>query len=591
MQGRRDGRVATTLDALGAEPRFDVVVVGAGAAGLSAAVFAARRGASVLLVERTGLVGGTSALTAGTLWVPGTEAARAAGAPEDDLEAAGRFLDAAVEDRSDPLLRRAYLQAGPPAIAELLSEPAIELDPREFHPDYMAEVADSATGLRAFETRTLSGAGLPGLGLVRQQTEEFTVFGGMMLARTDIADFSEVAREPWRPRNWGRALRAAGILAAHLATRPFHPRATRLTMGNALVARLLTAARAHGVELLLDSTVERIEAEGGRVTAVEIAQGRSRERVIVGSALIAATGGFNRSPERRERLIPASRMEWSPIAPGSTGQLHELVEGLGGHYGEVIESAAFWAPVSLPPRRGGGHGVYPHFALDRAKPGFLVVDRRGDRYLNESTSYHRFGLAMQAHPDGLGIPGWLVADAAAVKRYGIGAVRPGGWGIRRRLRDGYLLRGATVQELAVEVGVDPARLQGSIDAINRAAETGADPDFHRGTTVYERTNGDPSHGPNPSLGRLTRGPFYAIRLYPGDIGAVTGFVTDADSRVLDREGSPVAGLYAIGNDMQSVMGDRYPAPGVTLGPAVVFAYRAVRHALGEADGSAEGAES
>jgi succinate dehydrogenase/fumarate reductase flavoprotein subunit len=233
----------------------------------------------------------------------------------------------------------------------------------------------------------------------------------------------------------------------------------------------------------------------------------------------------------------------------------------------------------LPPRADGTHGVYPHFALDRAKPGFLVVDQDGIRYVNESTSYHRFGLAMQARSNGRGLPSYLIADAKAVKRYGIGAVRPGGWGLHRLLRDGYVFEGSTIEALADAIGADSHNLRQSIESVNRYAAEGVDPELGRGTTVYERNIGDGEHGPNPSLGALSSGPYYAIRLYPGDIGAATGFVTDPQARVLREDGTAVPGLYAIGNDMQSVMGDRYPGPGITLGPAVVFAYIAVRDAL------------
>lgn len=281
--------------------------------------------------------------------------------------------------------------------------------------------------------------------------------------------------------------------------------------------------------------------------------------------------------------MPDIPMEWSPIAPGVTGRLHDRIETLGGRYGSLPDTPAFWAPVSLPPRQDGSKGVYPHFALDRAKPGFLLVDQDGIRYLNESLSYHRFGLAMQQRANGKGMPSYLIADAAAVRRFGIGAVRPGGWGTRRRLKDGYLVRAGSLHGLARQLKIDPATLQGTVEEFNRYARTGIDTALGRGTTRYEVALGDPeSAAPNPTLGALTKGPYYAIRLYPGDIGAAQGFVTDATARVLREDGTPIGGLYAIGNDMQSVMGDRYPGPGITLGPAVVFGYLAVRDAAGVA---------
>ncbi|AWB90160.1 FAD-dependent oxidoreductase [Salinibacterium hongtaonis] len=559
----------------------DVIVVGTGAGGLASALFAAAEGARVLLVERTELIGGTTAYTAGTLWIPGTHLAMEGGAPSGDLESAERYLDLAVGDRSDRSLRSAFLHTGPEAIRALARERGMKLRVRPQHPDYMAELPDSAAGWRPIEACTVNGAHVPGLNRVRQQTPEFTVFGGLQLESQDIAAFSRVARAPLNPANWGHVLRAAFIFAKHAVSRPFHARATRMTMGNALIGRLLIALNNRGVPILLGTSVDRIVMEDGRVSGVELVQGSER-RTVRARALISATGGFNRSPRRRQSLLPDSPMQHSPIAPGSTGQLHDLIEELGGHYGEVADSPAFWAPVSLVPRPDGSEGVYPHFALDRAKPGFVVVDQDGKRYLNESLSYHRFGLAMQQHQNGRGVPSFLITDAASLKRFGIGAVRPGGWGRRKRLRDGYLVQASSIEDLAPMLGIAPETLRSTIDTFNGYADAGIDPDLGRGTTRYERALGDPEYaGANPTLGPLRKGPFFAIRLYPGDIGAAQGFVTDVNSRILRSDGSAVVGLYAVGNDMQSVMGDRYPGPGITLGPAVVFGYIAARHARKE----------
>ncbi len=487
--------------------------------------------------------------------------------PSDDIERSAQFLARAIGDRSSDVQRRAYLEAGPEAVATLESGSAVRFAPRAFHPDYMAEIEGSAIGNRAIETVEFDGKKLgAAMALVRPQSEEFTVFGGMMLAREDIPAFSRVARAPLHPATWPLVVRAGLRFARHISDRMRFPRSTRLTMGNALVGRLLQTLLERDAVLALGATVEGVALDGGRVARVRLRQGGTTREIGVGRALIAATGGFNRHPKRRSRLLPEVPIEWSAIAPGATGGFHDILDGLGARYGPVGESAAFWAPVSLPPRSRGGAGVYPHFALDRAKPGFIVVDSAGDRFLNESTSYHRFGLAMQAHSPTAPPPSFLIADDAAVRRYGIGAVRPGGWGRRRRLRDGYLISAPTLDALAEKLGMEPGRLTSSVDRLNEFARTGVDTDFGRGTTVYEKTNGDATHTPNPSIGVLTRGPFSAIRLYPGDIGASTGYVVDENARVLGPDDRPIAGLYAIGNDMQSVMADRYPGRGVTLGP-------------------------
>lgn len=176
----------------------------------------------------------------------------------------------------------------------------------------------------------------------------------------------------------------------------------------------------------------------------------------------------------------------------------------------------------------------------------------------------------------------MVADSRALGAYGMGSVRPGGYGLRAALTDGYVVRAETQQALAAAIGVDPAGLAESIARMNRFAETGIDVDFARGSTVYERANGDATHGPNPTLGRLDRPPYYAMKLYPADIGASVGLVIDPDARVRRRDGAVIEGLYAVGNDAASIMGGTYPGPGITIGPAITFGYIAARHAAGRA---------
>jgi succinate dehydrogenase/fumarate reductase flavoprotein subunit len=188
---------------------------------------------------------------------------------------------------------------------------------------------------------------------------------------------------------------------------------------------------------------------------------------------------------------------------------------------------------------------------------------------------------MQAHHATTpSVPSWLVCDAGALKRYGIGMIRPGGKGLAPFLADGYLKQGQTLADLAQQLGVPADKLQATVERFNTLADKGVDDDFQRGTTDYQRANGDATwHGPNPCLGALREGPFYAIALYPGDIGGATGLVTDGDARVLNAQGVAIDGLYACGNDMHSIMGGVYPAPGITIGPAITFGYLASKDAM------------
>jgi hypothetical protein len=598
MQVIRDG-----LQGLQEGTAFDLVVVGAGGAGLACALFGAIAGARVLLVERTALVGGTTAWSAGTTWVPGTAHAARVN-PDDTLEAARRYLDAAVGDASQPALREAFLSAGPRAVdvAERLG--GMSWRPYPKHPDYLSELDGSTLAGRALEPEPFDGRLLgPLFSLLRPPIPEFTVLGGMMVDRTDISHLLGMRR------SWTSLRHAMGLLMRHARDRLSHPRGTRLVMGNALVGRLLHAlSRFDGVVLALNAEVDSIDKQGDARTEAQtcvrndaqagaradpqacahqlvLRSGAVRRGVTAERGVVLASGGFNRDPALRAQWLPGIPADWCPAAPGHTGQALGLARDLGARFQEARPSAAFWAPVSMRRRADGSTAVFPHFVLDRAKPGMVTVDARGRRFVNESTSYHRFGLAMQAaHRDAPTIPAFLVCDARALRQYGLGMVRPGGRGLQPFLDDGYLVRGATLQDLAQQLGIAAAGLQATVDRMGELARDGRDPDFGRGETAYQRNLGDATWGGlNPNLGALTEAPFYAIRLVPGDIGAAMGLATDADARLLGDGDRPLPGLYAVGNDMQSIMGGAYPGPGITVGPGLVFAFRAARHALGHPD--------
>lgn len=567
---------AQGLDPASISPRYDVVVVGAGGAGLAAALFAAIEGARVLLVERTGLVGGTTAWSAATTWVPGTHHAQAVN-PEDSLEQTSRYLDHAVGDSAPRAIREAFLRHGAAAIKHIEDKSDVLFRPYAKHPDYISDLPGSSLCGRALEPLPFDGRLLgPLLALIRPPIPEFTVLGGMMIDRYDIPHLLALKR------SWKSFSHSAKLIARYGMDRLLHGRGTRLVMGNALVARLLHSLSRHAhVTLALNTSLEAIDRdETGRVSAVSLSGPRGDVRVAV--ALVLASGGFNRDPQLREQRLPGVPQDWCPAAPGHTGQAQAAARQVGAADGQAGLSPAFWAPVSLRKRADGSAAVFPHFVLDRAKPGMLAVNQAGERFVNESTYYHLFGLAMQAaHQKSPSIPAYLIADAAAVRRYGMGMVRPGGRGLAPFLADGYLVQGDTLEELATRLGIDAAGLRRSVDKINVYASTGVDLDFHRGETAYQHNIGDASlGGRNPNLGSLSQAPYYGVRLYPGDIGAAQGIRTDEFAQVLDAQNQPIQGMYAVGNDMNSVMGGTYPAPGITVGPGLVFAHIAALHALG-----------
>ncbi|MFN3546614.1 MAG: FAD-dependent oxidoreductase [Mesorhizobium sp.] len=559
------------------EDRYDVIVLGSGAGGMSAAVFAALDGASVLLVERTEFLGGTSAYSAATTWIPLTHHAATVGA-DDDYEKVSGYLDRAVGNRSPRAMRDAFLHAGPGVVAELERLTEVKFRPRPFHPDYLSELDGSTSCGRALEPEPFEAAGLgEALKLIRPPIPEFTVLGGMMVDRDDIPHLMKI----------GKSIRStvysARIIGKYYLSRLRHGRDSRLLMGNALIGRMLASALRLGVHIVTQAETVALDRDGDAVIGLTLRQNGSQRQVAVDGGIVLATGGFARHPKLRQERLPRPVPEFSPSAPGHTGALHDLAFAIGAYHSSTDAQPCFWAPCSHRRRKDGSMAVFPHFVFDRSKPGIISVGRDGRRFVNESTSYHLFGAAQfAADDDGSHIPAYLIADAAALAKYGMGMIRPGGGDVRPFLADGYLTAGATLDELAGKLGIDADGLRDSVARINRYAVTGVDEDFKRGTTIYEKANGDPSHGPNPTLGKLETAPFYAVRLWPGDIGSATGLVGDEHARLVRRDGSVIGGLYACGNDLQSIMGGVYPGPGITVGPAIVFGAIAARDAAARA---------
>lgn len=573
--------LVTTLQDIQDNATYDVVVVGAGGAGMSAALFAAIDGAKVLLVESTETVGGTTAWSAGTTWVPGTHHSATVN-PQDTLADAARYLTNAIGDRTPEALRQAFLDHGAAAVKCVEENSDLQYRPYPKHPDYISDLEGSTLNGRALEPLPFDGRLLGDLfKLVRPPIPEFTVLGGMMVDRTDINHLLA------RTKKLDSFVYTAKILLRHVSDRIRYPRGTRLVMGNALVARLLySLSKRPKVSLLLQTTVENLIRTDAGIQSVVLSQNGQRRTVRVKGGVVLASGGFNRHPELRKTMLLGADTQWCPAAPGHTGAAHDLARGLGAHYGTGGLSHSFWAPVSLRKRADGSTAVFPHFAMDRAKPGMLTVNQAGERFVNESTSYHLFGLAMQeANKASAAIPAYLICDAQALAKYGIGMVRPGAKtgdsSTAEFLADGYLTMGNTVEELASKLGINAQNLERSVQQMADYAETGVDPDFQRGETAYQRNIGDATWtGKNPNLGALAHAPYFAVKLFPGDIGAATGLVTDTAARVLNESGEPIPGLYAVGNDMHSIMGGVYAAPGITIGPGLVFAYMAASHAMG-----------
>ena len=480
-----------TLSALTPNETFDVVVVGAGGAGMSAALFAAIDGARVLLVESTEYVGGTTAYSAGTTWIPGSLHAGDVNR-DDTVENAEAFLQRAVGERSSRAMRRAFLAAGPKAVAHIEANSEVKYRARPFHPDYLSEVEGSTLRGRALEPLPFDGRKLgKHFALIRPPIPEFTVVGGMMVDRDDVGHLLNMTRSL---ASFGHAVK---LLARHARDRMSWPRGTRLVMGNALIGRLLHSLFARDVTVLVSTKLEQLHEGANGIDAITLSQNGERRRIAVKGGVILASGGFNRHRERRGAMLPGVDPSWCPGAPGHAGSAQDLALAAGARYGEGALSNAFWAPVSVRKRSDGTTAVFPHFLMDRGKPGMVVVNQEGRRFLNENTSYHLFGIAMQeANRTAPSVPAYLVTDAEGLRKYGLGMVRPGGKGLAPFIADDYLTEGRTLDELAAKLGIDAAGLADSVARINRYAETGVDPDSQARHDQLPARQWRREHGPD-----------------------------------------------------------------------------------------------
>jgi glycine/D-amino acid oxidase-like deaminating enzyme len=563
---------------LGPTVVFDLVVVGSGAAGLTAALAALDRGCSVVLLEAEAWLGGATALSEGMIWSPNNpEALRLHDAPEPnaEMELAAAYLLAHSGNRIDVNRLRGFIEASPIALDFVGRKAGLGFVLNRASRDYYPDSPGATLGRRAlnplpFDARIMDRALFT---RVRRPLGTMTLFGGLSIASQDVADYTNVMRHP------RAAMRVLGHVTRYVRDRlQGWPRGTRLGNGNSIVARLANAIVRHGGEIRTDWPVTRIEFENGRVTGVSGPQGTIRSRLGV----VLASGGLNAShAARREIVGPAPHVAIPDNS--SWADLAGMIAGTGAQVLHSVSQPVLWAPASVVPAGLSRPGAWPHFS-DRAKPGVLCLGPDGLRFANEAQVYHEFVpkmiVATARHPQGPHC--WIVTDHTAIRRYGLGPIGPAPARLGPYLRAGYLKRGRTPSDLAMAIGLPPDAVTVSIAQFNMAARQGSDPLFGRGGNAYDRGNGDPSHRPNPTLGALDQGPFYAIRMIPGDIGTFIGLATDADARVLDDAGRPVVGLWAAGSAASPITGGTYPAAGLTIGPAMTFGYLAARNATAAA---------
>jgi succinate dehydrogenase/fumarate reductase flavoprotein subunit len=470
----------------------------------------------------------------------------------------------------------AFLEAAPHMVAFFEQKTALQFEDGNRICDTYGNVPGAGTGGRSviaapFDARLMGSL----VNRLRLPLPETTFMGMTIQAGSDLSAFMNITRSP-------RAFaHVAHCFSRHLFDLAFHRRGMQLRNGLALVGRLLRSAADLNVELRTSSPVIRLIEDGGRICSVVLGTAEGEIEIRVRRGVVLATGGFPHDPKRRSELFPADEEHRTLAVPSATGDGLRLGESVGGQVDTELTSPGAWCPVSLVPYPDGTIGRFPHI-IERGKPGIIGVLSNGQRFCNEGNGYHDYVAAMlDAVPRGREVASWLICTRAFQRRYGLGIARPTPIPVEPYIRSGYIKTGRTIAELAQKCGIDPGGLERTVAEYNLHARQGEDPAFGRGSTQYNRLQGDAGHGPNPCVAPLDPGPFFAVKVVPGSFGTFAGLKTDGSARVLDEAGAPVPGLYAAGTDMASVMGGHYPAGGINLGPAMTFGYIAGRHLAGE----------
>ena len=555
----------------------DVLVIGSGAAGLAAAVTAAWHGEKVIVVEKDPVFGGATAWSGGWMWVPCNPLAQRAGIIEERSQPR-TYLEHELGERFDGQMIDAFLEAAPNMVSFFERHTALQFADGNGIADIHGNTPGAGTGGRSVIAAPYDGRQLGKKLLTRlRKTLRETSFMGMpIMAGNDLGAFLTLTR------SWRSLLHVSKRFSRHLLDLATHGRALQLVNGVALVARLAKSAEDLGVLLWESAAARQLIREHGRVSGALIETARGPIRINARKAVVLAAGGFANDVERRKALFPRTPTghEHLALPPlGVNGDGLRLGESVGGQVADDLHSPVAWAPVSRVPHTDGSIGHFPHI-IDRAKPGIIGVLANGKRFVNEADGYYDYVSAMVAQAPGDKVESWLICSHAFQRRYGLGISRPFPLPVQPLIKSGYLKTGDSIEALARACGIDAQGLVATVAEYNRHARNGEDPQFGRGSTPYNRKQGDALHGPNPCVAPIEQGPFYAVKVEPGCFGTFAGLRTNANAQVLDEHQQAITGLYAVGSDMVSIMGGHYPAGGINLGPAATFGYIAGRHIAG-----------
>jgi 3-oxosteroid 1-dehydrogenase len=548
----------------------DFVVAGCGGGSMCAALVMRAAAQSVLILEKTALVGGTTARSGGVMWIPNNPIMQRAGIA-DSFEAATTYLDSLMGDAADapgatPVRRRTYLQQAPRMIGFLIEQGLRFTRVREW-PDYYDD---------------LPGGSVPGRTVVAQlfNVNELGDWKDKLRPTFMVtplpATLEEMMELPAYKRSWQvKALMLKLIVRMLLA---------KLTGkhwvggGQALQGRMLQAALRAGVEIRADAPVSELIVEDGAVTGVLTIKDGKPWRIGARLGVLVNAGGFARNQAMRDRYAPGTSVKWTMATPGDTGEMIEEMMRHGAAIAQMEERVG--CQMSLPPGAEDSEAK-PTAQAITAAPHCILVDQSGVRYMNEGGSYMAYAKGMLARDELVpAVPSWAIFDSQYMTRYMLAGTMPDSKKPQPWYDSGYLKKADSVERLAALLNIEPATLQATVMRFNGFVRNNRDEDFHRGERAYDHWLGDWLHKPSASLGSIERAPFYAVPVHPGDVGTYGGVVTDEHARVLRADGSVIAGLYATGVSTASVMGRHYPGAGSSVGPSFTWGYVAAKHAAG-----------